>query len=203
MIANLVFTSVAAVLGIMLFFSFVVAPVGFKSLNEKSYRNFIRKIFPYYYSINLIILSLVSIAIYISHGMNLTLYLILFWLSKLNTKLPSKVVNIKYPPGFKTLKTWVKILSLSGIWTNESFEKTISNMQEVIARGGKVLLLTSSDGKVISENIRFQIDLPSSDLSLTPFIFTIPLQLLSYHVALFKKCDIDKPRNLAKSVTVE
>jgi len=83
------------------------------------------------------------------------------------------------------------------------FEKTLSNMQEVIARGGKVLLLTNSDGKVISENIRFQIDLPSSDLFLTPFIFTIPLQLLSYHVALFKKCDIDKPRNLAKSVTVE
>ncbi len=83
------------------------------------------------------------------------------------------------------------------------FEKTLSNMQEVIARGGKVLLLTNSDGKVISENIRFQINLPDSDLSLTPFIFTIPLQLLSYHAALFKKCDIDKPRNLAKSVTVE
>ncbi len=83
------------------------------------------------------------------------------------------------------------------------FEKTLSNMQEVIARGGKVLLLTNSDGKVISENIRFQIDIPSSDLSLTPFLFTIPLQLLSYHVALFKKRDIDKPRNLAKSVTVE
>ena len=83
------------------------------------------------------------------------------------------------------------------------FEKTLSNMQEVIARGGKVLLLTNSGGKVISENIRFQIDLPESDLTLTPFLFTIPLQLLSYHVALFKKCDIDKPRNLAKSVTVE
>ena len=83
------------------------------------------------------------------------------------------------------------------------FEKTLSNMQEVIARGGKVLLLTNSLGKVISENIRFQIDLPESDLTLTPFLFTIPLQLLSYHVALFKKCDIDKPRNLAKSVTVE
>ena len=83
------------------------------------------------------------------------------------------------------------------------FEKTLSNMQEVIARGGKVLLLTNSDGKVISENIRFQINLPDSDLTLTPFVFTIPLQLLSYHVALFKKCDIDKPRNLAKSVTVE
>ncbi len=83
------------------------------------------------------------------------------------------------------------------------FEKTLSNMQEVIARGGKVLLLTNSDGKVISENIRFQINLPDSDLTLSPFMFTIPLQLLSYHVALFKKCDIDKPRNLAKSVTVE
>ncbi len=83
------------------------------------------------------------------------------------------------------------------------FEKTLSNMQEVIARGGKVLLLTNSGDKVISENIRFQIDLPDSDLTLTPFLFAIPLQLLSYHVALFKKCDIDKPRNLAKSVTVE
>ena len=83
------------------------------------------------------------------------------------------------------------------------FEKTLSNMQEVIARGGKVLLITNSGGKVISENIRFQIDLAESDLTLTPFLFTIPLQLLSYHVALFKKCDIDKPRNLAKSVTVE
>ncbi len=83
------------------------------------------------------------------------------------------------------------------------FEKTLSNMQEVIARGGKVLLLTNSAGKVISENIRFQINLPDSDLTLTPFLFTVPLQLLSYHVALFKKCDIDKPRNLAKSVTVE
>ena len=83
------------------------------------------------------------------------------------------------------------------------FEKTLSNMQEVIARGGKVLLLTNSVSKVISENIRFQINLPESDELLTPFLFTIPLQLLSYHVALLKKCDIDKPRNLAKSVTVE
>ena len=76
MIANLVFTSIAAVLGIMLFFSFVVAPVGFKSLNEKSYRNFIRKIFPYYYSINLIILLLASVPIYVYHGMIFTLYLL-------------------------------------------------------------------------------------------------------------------------------
>tara|TARA_Y100001936_G_C16003973_1_gene629540 strand:+ start:694 stop:1083 length:390 start_codon:yes stop_codon:yes gene_type:complete len=76
MIANLVFTSIAAVLGIMLFFSLVVTPVGFKSLNEKSYRNFIRKIFPYYFSINLIILLLISIPVYIYHGMNFILALI-------------------------------------------------------------------------------------------------------------------------------
>ena len=76
MLGNLVFASIAGVLGIMLFFSFVVAPIGFKSLNEKSYRKFIRKIFPYYYSINLVILALVSIPIYIYHGMNSSLALI-------------------------------------------------------------------------------------------------------------------------------
>ena len=83
------------------------------------------------------------------------------------------------------------------------FEKTISNMQEVIARGGKVLLITDSNENILNENIRFKIDLPLVEESLSPFLFTIPLQLLAYHVALLKKCDIDKPRNLAKSVTVE
>ncbi len=83
------------------------------------------------------------------------------------------------------------------------FQKTISNMQEVIARGGKILLITDSNDSVISENIRFKINLPHIEKSLSPFLTTIPLQLLAYHVALLKKCDIDKPRNLAKSVTVE
>tara|TARA_B100000700_G_C15013749_1_gene842280 strand:- start:274 stop:2091 length:1818 start_codon:yes stop_codon:yes gene_type:complete len=83
------------------------------------------------------------------------------------------------------------------------FHKTISNMQEVIARGGKILLITDSNDSVINENIRFTINLPSFEKSLSPFLSTIPLQLLAYHVALLKKRDIDKPRNLAKSVTVE
>ena len=83
------------------------------------------------------------------------------------------------------------------------FEKTISNMQEVIARGGKVILITNETKKVISENIRFTLEIPETDENLTPFLMTIPLQLLAYHVALLKNCDIDKPRNLAKSVTVE
>jgi len=83
------------------------------------------------------------------------------------------------------------------------FEKTISNMQEVIARGGKVILLTNENNKIISENVRFTLELPMTNVHLTPFLMTIPLQLLAYHVASLKNCDIDKPRNLAKSVTVE
>jgi len=83
------------------------------------------------------------------------------------------------------------------------FEKTISNMQEVIARGGKVILITNENNNIISENVRFTLEIPKTDYCLMPFLMTIPLQLLAYHVALLKNCDIDKPRNLAKSVTVE
>ena len=83
------------------------------------------------------------------------------------------------------------------------FEKTMSNMQEVIARGGKILLITDVKTEVLNENIRFGLRVPSVENSLSPFFLTIPLQLLAYHVALLKNCDIDKPRNLAKSVTVE
>ena len=83
------------------------------------------------------------------------------------------------------------------------FEKTISNMQEVIARGGKVILITNVKNKIISENVRFTLEIPGIDDAMAPFLMTIPLQLLAYHVASLKNCDIDKPRNLAKSVTVE
>ena len=67
----------------------------------------------------------------------------------------------------------------------------------------KVILITNDTNKIISENVRFTLELPITNEHLTPFIITIPLQLLAYHVALLKNCDIDKPRNLAKSVTVE
>ena len=83
------------------------------------------------------------------------------------------------------------------------FEKTISNMQEVIARGGKVILISNERSDIVSENVRFTLEIPKTDDYLTPFLMTIPLQLLAYHVASLKNCDIDKPRNLAKSVTVE
>ena len=83
------------------------------------------------------------------------------------------------------------------------FEKTVSNMQEVIARGGKVFLVTDDDNNIISENIRFKFNIPKCNDHIKPFLLTLPLQMLAYYVASFKNYDIDKPRNLAKSVTVE
>ena len=83
------------------------------------------------------------------------------------------------------------------------FEKTLSNMQEVIARGGKILFITNNKKELLNDNIRFGIRVPTLDDLLNPILLTIPIQLLAYHVALLKGCDIDKPRNLAKSVTVE
>ena len=83
------------------------------------------------------------------------------------------------------------------------YEKTLSNMQEVIARGGKIFFITDNNKRLLSTNIRFRLRIPRVDSLLSPLLLTIPLQLLAYHVALLKNCDIDKPRNLAKSVTVE
>ena len=84
------------------------------------------------------------------------------------------------------------------------YKKTISNMQEVIARGAKVLLITNkSKDEVFSENIWETVLVESANDDLLPFLLTIPLQKLAYYSALKKGYDIDKPRNLAKSVTVE
>ena len=84
------------------------------------------------------------------------------------------------------------------------YKKTISNMQEVIARGAKVLLITNkSKDEVYSENIWEKIEVENTSEDLLPFLMTIPLQKLAYYSALKKGYDIDKPRNLAKSVTVE
>ena len=84
------------------------------------------------------------------------------------------------------------------------YKKTISNMQEVIARGAKVLLITNkSKEEVFSENIWETIEVENTNNDLLPFLLTIPLQKLAYYSALKKGYDIDKPRNLAKSVTVE
>ena len=84
------------------------------------------------------------------------------------------------------------------------YKKTISNMQEVIARGARVLLITNkSKDEISSENVWEKIEVENTNDDLFPFLLTIPLQKLAYYSALKMGYDIDKPRNLAKSVTVE
>ncbi len=84
------------------------------------------------------------------------------------------------------------------------FEKTISNMQEVMARGGKVLLITDQKGAdEAGEGVWDTIIMPEVDPFLAPILYAVPAQLLAYHTAIAKGTDVDQPRNLAKSVTVE
>jgi glucosamine--fructose-6-phosphate aminotransferase (isomerizing) len=84
------------------------------------------------------------------------------------------------------------------------FEKTASNVQEVIARGGRVVLLADRDGiERIGDGPAATIELPTVDPFVAPILYTVPVQLLAYHVAVLKGTDVDQPRNLAKSVTVE
>ncbi|MFA0809714.1 glutamine--fructose-6-phosphate transaminase (isomerizing) [Microbulbifer epialgicus] len=86
---------------------------------------------------------------------------------------------------------------------NELLEKLKSNLQEVRARGGQLFVFASPKAGFISEEGVTVIEVPDSPESLAPILYTVPLQLLSYHVALLKGTDVDQPRNLAKSVTVE
>ena len=86
---------------------------------------------------------------------------------------------------------------------DELYEKTISNMQEVMARGGKVVLISDARGVAEAGPVWASITVPDTDAFITPLVYAIPVQLLAYHAALAKGTDVDQPRNLAKSVTVE
>ena len=87
---------------------------------------------------------------------------------------------------------------------DELFDKTASNMQEVMARGGKVILLSDRAGiEQLGEQAWHTIELPTVDPFVAPLLYSIPVQLLAYHTAVAKGTDVDQPRNLAKSVTVE
>ena len=84
------------------------------------------------------------------------------------------------------------------------FDKSVSNMQEVMAREGKVVLISDADGIAeASEGVWSSIRMPKTTDTLTPILYAIPAQLLAYHTAVAKGTDVDQPRNLAKSVTVE
>jgi len=86
---------------------------------------------------------------------------------------------------------------------NSSYEKVISNIQEVKARKGKVIAIVTEGDTVVRNMADFIIEIPDADEIFLPLLATIPLQLLSYHIAVMRGCNVDQPRNLAKSVTVE
>jgi glutamine---fructose-6-phosphate transaminase (isomerizing) len=86
---------------------------------------------------------------------------------------------------------------------DESYEKMVSNIQEVKARKGKVIAVVTKGDKIIRKMADHIIEIPDCHEAVSPLLAVIPLQILSYHIALMRGCDVDQPRNLAKSVTVE
>jgi glucosamine--fructose-6-phosphate aminotransferase (isomerizing) len=84
-----------------------------------------------------------------------------------------------------------------------SYEKVVSNIQEVKARKGKIIAVVTEGDVAVKEMADHVIEIPSTDEHLVPLLATIPFQLLSYHIAVMRGCNVDQPRNLAKSVTVE
>ncbi|OOQ61253.1 glutamine--fructose-6-phosphate transaminase (isomerizing) [Mucilaginibacter pedocola] len=86
---------------------------------------------------------------------------------------------------------------------NSSYEKVVSNIQEVKARGGHVIAIVSEGDTDVREMAEYVIEIPHTDETFVPLLATIPLQLLAYHIAVMRGCNVDQPRNLAKSVTVE
>ena len=83
------------------------------------------------------------------------------------------------------------------------YEKTLSNIQEVKAREGIVVALASHGDQLVRKTADHVIEIPASSDLLSPILEIVPLQLLAYHIAVRRGCDVDQPRNLAKSVTVE
>jgi glucosamine--fructose-6-phosphate aminotransferase (isomerizing) len=86
---------------------------------------------------------------------------------------------------------------------NASYEKIVSNIQEVKARGGKIIAIVTKGDKEVSAMADHSIEIPEVEEALSPLVTVVPLQLLSYHIAVMRGCNVDQPRNLAKSVTVE
>ena len=90
------------------------------------------------------------------------------------------------------------------IATNKgTYEKVVSNIQEVKARKGKVIAIVTEHDKLVREMADHVIEIPETEEMFVPLLATVPLQLLSYHIAVMRGCNVDQPRNLAKSVTVE
>jgi glucosamine--fructose-6-phosphate aminotransferase (isomerizing) len=86
---------------------------------------------------------------------------------------------------------------------DSSYEKVVSNIQEVKARKGRIIAIVTEGDDVIPQMAEFVIEVPATSDALMPLVSVVPLQLLSYHIAVLRGCNVDQPRNLAKSVTVE
>jgi glucosamine--fructose-6-phosphate aminotransferase (isomerizing) len=86
---------------------------------------------------------------------------------------------------------------------DESYEKIVSNVDQVVSRKGRVIAVVTEGDEVVRNLAEFVIEIPRSHPSVMPLLSVIPLQLLSYHIAVMRGCNVDQPRNLAKSVTVE
>ena len=85
----------------------------------------------------------------------------------------------------------------------ETYDKVVSNVQEIIARKGTIISVVTEGDVDVKKMSKFCIEIPKTEELLTPLVASVPLQLLAYHVAVIRDCDVDKPRNLAKSVSVE
>jgi glucosamine--fructose-6-phosphate aminotransferase (isomerizing) len=86
---------------------------------------------------------------------------------------------------------------------SDIYEKVLSNIQEVKARKGKIIAIVTEGDTKVRELAEYVIEIPKTEDALVPLLSTLPLQLLSYHIAVLRGCNVDQPRNLAKSVTVE
>jgi glucosamine--fructose-6-phosphate aminotransferase (isomerizing) len=84
-----------------------------------------------------------------------------------------------------------------------NYDKVASNIQEVKARGGRLIAIVTKGDHIVKEMADYCIEIPGCYEELSPLLTNIPLQLLAYHIALLRGCNVDQPRNLAKSVTVE
>jgi glucosamine--fructose-6-phosphate aminotransferase (isomerizing) len=110
---------------------------------------------------------------------------------------PNALIDEKLP---------VVVLATSDEKSPESmlrYEKTLSNIQEVTARSGRVIAVATEGNKQLNDLVEHVIYVPQAPELLAPLLEVVPLQLLAYHIAVRRGCDVDQPRNLAKSVTVE
>ncbi len=87
--------------------------------------------------------------------------------------------------------------------SNEHYDKLVSNIQEIKSRNGRIIAIVTKGDTIVKGLADHVIEIPKTKDAFSPLLATIPLQLLSYHIAVMRGCNVDQPRNLAKSVTVE